>query len=118
VRIREERIVRLEGKRRQLRQIVFASGPPEQRDALFLHPTRSQPSLLAERIGLEVDDNGMISADEAGRTDVPNVFVAGDAAEKVRSVAISIGRGSRVGTAMAAELILDRFAPAPAVSAA
>jgi thioredoxin reductase len=75
---------------------------------------RSQPHALAECAGLELDDNGLIVADASGRTAVPAVYAAGDAAAAVRSVAIAIGSGARTATAMAADLIVDR--PAPAVT--
>jgi thioredoxin reductase len=111
VRIREERIVRLESRRRKLRQIVFESGPPEAREALFVRPDRSQPHALSERIGVEIDDRGLIVADDGGRTGVHGVYAAGDATTAVRSVAIAIGSGARVATAMAADLIVDGLAP-------
>ena len=120
VRVREERIVRLESRRRQLKRIVFEEGPPEARTALFIRPKRSQPSKLAERAGLDVADDGLIATtDQSGRTAHPRVYVAGDSSAPVRSVAIAIGSGSRVGTAMAADLIVDRLAePEPAQQAA
>ena len=111
IRIREEKIVRLESRRRKLTRIVFESGPPEARTALFVRPKRSQPHPLAERVGLELHDDGLIVADASGRTAVPAVYAAGDAAAPVRSVAIAIGSGARVATAMAADLIVDRHAP-------
>jgi thioredoxin reductase len=113
VRVREERIARLDSQRRRLRRIVFERGAPEAREALFVRPRRTQPSAIAERLGLELDDHELIPADASGRTEIPGVYVAGDAAAPVRSVAIAIGSGSRVGTAMAADLIVDR----PAVRA-
>jgi thioredoxin reductase len=116
IRIREEKIARLESRRRKLTRIVFESGPPEAREALFVRPARSQPHALAERVGLELDDDGLIVADESGRTAVPAVYAAGDAAAAVRSVAIAIGSGARTATAMAADLIVDALArPAPVV---
>jgi thioredoxin reductase len=114
VRIREERIARLDARRGKLAQIMFESGAAESREALFVRPRRTQPTEIAERLGLELDDHELIQADDGGRTDVPGVYVAGDAAAAVRSVAIAIGSGSRVGTAMAADLIVDRLARAAA----
>jgi thioredoxin reductase len=112
IRIRDEKIARLESRRRELRRIVFESGPPEARAALFIRPRRSQPHALAERVGLELDDQGLIVADESGRTAVPAVYAAGDAAAAVRSVAIAIGGGARTATAMVADLVVDRLAGA------
>jgi thioredoxin reductase len=111
IRIREERIARLDSRRGKLTRIVFESGPAEERAALFVRPRRSQPHALAERVGLELDDDGLIVADESGRTALPALYAAGDAAAHVRSVAIAIGSGARTATAMAADLIVDRLAP-------
>ena len=116
IRIREERILRLDSRRGRLSEIVFHGGPAERRDALFIRPARSQPSKLHMRAGLDLNDDGLIDADEGGRTDVERVYVAGDASAAVRAVAIAIGNGARVATAMAADLIVDRLAT-PAVRA-
>ena len=117
IRIRDERIARLDSHRRKLTRIVFESGPTEARAALFVRPRRSQPHALAERVGLELDDDGLIVADASGRTAVPAVYAAGDAAAAVRSVAIAIGSGARVATAMTADLVVDRLAPPIAATA-
>ena len=65
---------------------------------------------MAERVGLELDDEGLIVADASGRTAIPAVYAAGDAAAAVRSVAIAIGSGARAATAMVADLVVDRLA--------
>jgi thioredoxin reductase len=110
IRIREEKIARLDSRRGNLTQIVFEDGPPEARAALFVRPKRSQPHALAERVGLELDPDGLIVTDAGGRTAVPAVYAAGDAAAVVRSVAIAIGSGARTAIAMAADLIVDGLA--------
>src|SRR4051812_18466308 len=110
IRIREEKIARLESRRGRLTRIVFESGPAEPRAALFVRPQRSQPHALAERVGLELDDDGLIVADASGRTAVPAVYAAGDAAAAVRSVAIAIGSGARAATAIVTDLIVDHLA--------
>jgi thioredoxin reductase len=118
VRIREERIARLDSRRRRLTEIVFDEGAPEPREALFVRPRRTQPTEIAQRLGLELNEDELIVADDGGRTELPGVYVAGDASAEVRSVAIAIGSGSRVGTAMAADLIVGPLAPATALPAA
>src|SRR4051794_30826936 len=110
IRIREEKIARLDSRRRKLTQIVFEDGPPEARAALFVRPTRSQPHAIAERAGRALDADGLIVAAPSGRTAVPAIYAAGDAAAAVRSVAIAIGSGARAATAMAADLIVDGLA--------
>jgi thioredoxin reductase len=98
----------------QLRRIEFAHGPAERREALFVNTRRDQPNGLAAALGCELTEAGTIVADADGRTSVPGVFAAGDAATAhSRSVANAIGTGSRVAYAVA----LERIAPVLAAAA-
>src|SRR4051794_20718230 len=109
VRVRTEPIARLAGQDGSLQQIEFSEGAPERREALFVNTRRDQPSGLAAALGCELTEAGTILTDADGRTTVPGVFAAGDAATAhARSVANAIGTGSRVAYAVA----LERLAPA------
>lgn len=102
VRVRTEPIARLAGRDGQLTGIEFTSGPAELRDALFVNTRRDQPNGLAAALGCELTDAGTIAIDGDGRTSVPGVYAAGDAATpNSRSVANAIGMGSRVAYAVA-----------------
>jgi thioredoxin reductase len=106
VRVREEPIRELVGGAGWLKRIEFDSGPPEQRDALFVRTHRGQPNDLAENLGVELTAAGTIVTDAAGRTGVPGVYAAGDTAtEQFRSVANALGFGSRVAQAVALDLV-------------
>ena len=101
VRIREEPIRELIGAEGQLDRIEFAAGPAEQRAALFVRTRREQPNALAEALGCRLSDGGTIETDIDGRTGVPGIYAAGDAAtEHSRSVANAVGFGSRVAYAL------------------
>jgi thioredoxin reductase len=114
VRVRTEPIARLAGSDGGLRQIEFTHGPPERREALFVNTRRDQPNGLAAMLGCELTEAGTIVTDADGRTNVPGVYAAGDAATAhSRSVANAIGTGSRVAHAVA----LARLAPAVAAAA-
>ena len=108
VRVRTEPIARLAGHDGSLEQIEFSEGPSERRKALFVSTRRDQPNGLAAALGCELTEAGTIVSDADGRTTVPGVFAAGDAATAhSRSVANAIGTGSRVAYAVA----LERLAP-------
>jgi thioredoxin reductase len=114
VRVRTEPIARLAGDDGQLQRIEFAHGPAERREALFVNTRRDQPNGLAAALGCELTEAGTIVTDADGRTSVPGVFAAGDAATAhSRSVANAIGTGSRVAYAVA----LERIAPVLAAAA-
>jgi thioredoxin reductase len=102
VRVREEPIRGLVGGAGWLRRIEFASGPPEESDAMFVRTRRGQPNGLAAALGCELTDAGTIVTDGDGRTGVPGVYAAGDTVtERFRSVANALGSGSRVAQAVA-----------------
>jgi thioredoxin reductase len=102
VRVREEPVRRLTGHDGRLDRIEFASGPAEERDALFVRTRREQPNGLAAALGCELTAGGTIVTDGDGRTAVAGVYAAGDAAtERLRSVAVAIGTGSRAALAVA-----------------
>ena len=106
VRIREERVRALVGRDGSLGRIEFDAGPAEEREALFVRTRREQPNGLAEALGCRLSAGGTIETDGDGRTGVPGVYAAGDAAtERLRSVAGAIGTGSRVAQAVALGLI-------------
>jgi thioredoxin reductase len=114
VRVRTEPIARLAGADGRLERIEFVGGPDERREALFVNTRRDQPNGLAASLGCELTEAGTIVTDADGRTNVPGVYAAGDAATAYsRSVANAIGTGSRVAYAVA----LDRVAPVVAAAA-
>jgi thioredoxin reductase len=114
VRVRTEPIARLAGSDGSLQQIEFSHGPAERREALFVNTRRDQPNGLAAMLGCELTEAGTIVTDADGRTNVPDVYAAGDAATAhSRSIANAIGTGSRVAHAVA----LERLVPALAAAA-
>jgi thioredoxin reductase len=116
VRVREEPILGLAGRDGQLQRIEFASGPDEERDALFVRTFRDQPNGLAAALGCTLTENGTIVTDVDGRTGVSGVYAAGDAAtDHSRSVANAIGSGSRVAYAVALDCVAQ---PAPVLQVA
>jgi thioredoxin reductase len=105
VRLREEPIRELVGADGRLERIEFMSGPAERRDGLFVRTVREQPNDLAAALGCRLTPGGTIWTDVDGRTGVPGVYAAGDAAtEHARSVANAMGSGSRVAYAVALDL--------------
>ena len=106
VRVRTDPITRRAGDDGQLGRIEFAHGRAERREALFVNTRRDQPNGLPAALGCEVTAAGTLLTDADGRTSVPGIFAAGDAATAhSRSVANAIGTGSRVGHAVALERV-------------
>ena len=77
--VRTERVRRLEGRDGRLERIMLEDADPVERSALFLVGEQRQGSPLAERLGCRFNAKGTVETGRAERTDVPGVFVAGDA---------------------------------------
>lgn len=82
VTVRCEAIVRLEATGDRLEQIVFESGRPLARDAVFVVNVPRQRSDLAVRLGCTSFADGCVEVNEFGQTSVPGVYAAGDMARR------------------------------------
>ncbi|GAA2406908.1 hypothetical protein GCM10010404_76260 [Nonomuraea africana] len=82
VTVRCEAISRLEGTGDRLEQIVFETGPPLARAAVFVVNVPRQRSDLAVRLGCQTFADGCVEVNEFGQTSVPGVYAAGDMARR------------------------------------
>lgn len=102
VRVREEKISRLEGESdgsEGLSRIVFEDGSTLEREGLFSGPPQRQRSSFAASLGCEVEAMGpaaeFVKADRmTGETSVPGVYAAGDAGSPPQSVANAVASGA------------------------
>lgn len=100
IEIEDEPIVALNGSDGDLESISFADGRDVARHALFYPPPMEQHSELPERLGLEVNQAGLVDATRSehgmGFTSVEGLFIAGDASSgappSIPSAVAEIGR--------------------------
>jgi thioredoxin reductase len=83
-------------------------------DAVLVHAPLRRRGGLAESLGLELTEQGLVAVDALGHTSVPGVYAAGDVAVAPQQVAIALGSGHTAGLVAVRELLLGRPAPAPA----
>jgi thioredoxin reductase len=110
IEIREEAIVRLEGQNGQLRRVVFAEGEPLPRRALFFGSGQHQRSRLAERLGARFNDKGTVATGTCESTNVPGLYVAGDASKEAQFVIVAAAEGAEAGMAINKALLKDDLA--------
>ena len=89
----------------RLRGIELDGGTLVARSAVFLRPRFVPNSGLLVDLGCAVDDDGFVVADAAGRTTVPGVWVAGNAANPRAQVITAAGEGSSAAIALNADLV-------------
>ncbi len=101
VQIIETQISHLEGTGAQLERIVFQDGSTDARRALFFSPGQHQRSPLAEMLGCEFcPDDGCVKCAEDASTDVPGVYVVGNASQGVQLIIAAAAEGMRAGLAI------------------
>ncbi|HEX6798348.1 MAG TPA: NAD(P)/FAD-dependent oxidoreductase [Ktedonobacterales bacterium] len=83
--VREEHILRLEGTGGQLERIVFDTGAPLPRQAMFFSMRQRQRSPFATQLGCQFTAQGGVETNEHEATCVPGVYVAGDASKRASS---------------------------------
>jgi thioredoxin reductase len=104
IRIREDRVARLEGAGGILEQVVFASGERLARRALFFTTGQSQRSDLSVRLGCELNDKGTVRTGKYESTHVPGLYVAGDASRAVQWVIVAAAEGAEAAFAINTDL--------------
>jgi thioredoxin reductase len=75
------------------------------RSAVFVRPRFVPNADLAIDVGCAVDDKGFVVADASGRTTVPGLWVAGNAANPRAQVITAAGEGSSAAIALNADLV-------------
>jgi thioredoxin reductase len=105
VRVVDGRIARLVIVNDQLHGVELVDGTIVPRTAVFVRPRFVPNSTLLTDLGCEADENGWVTHDATGRTTVPGVRVAGNAADPRAQVITAAGEGSAAAIAINAELV-------------
>jgi thioredoxin reductase len=101
----DDPIARLEGEGDQLRAIRFTTGKVLARSALFFSPGQRQRSPFGEKLGCKFDKENCIRCTESAGTDIPGLYVAGNASRGLQLVIIAAGEGTQAAFAINEALI-------------
>jgi len=110
IKVREDEVVRLEGQRGWLSRIIFAEGEPLPRRAFFLSSAQHQRSDLPLRLGCRFTEKGAVNTGSCEATDVPGLYVAGDASKDAQFVIVAAAEGAEAGMAINKALLKDDLA--------
>ena len=105
--VREEKVARLEGSGGQLQRIVFESGEPLERRALFFTTGQTQRSHLAEALGCPFNDKGTVRTGPYETTHLNGLYVAGDASRAVQWVIVAAAEGAEAAYSINQDLIKE-----------
>jgi thioredoxin reductase len=91
--IREDPVRRLIGRGGRLERIEFRGGPTLKRAALFFATSQQQRSDLARNLGCEFTAAGAVMTKDHETTNVPGVYVVGDASHREQKVIVAAAEG-------------------------
>jgi thioredoxin reductase len=100
-------IRRLIGSQGMLEQIEFTNGELLECDAMFFSTSNEQHSNLAESLGCEFNEDGAVDTGEYEITNVPGVYVAGDASKLVQLAIVAAAEGAKAAFAINQELLKE-----------
>jgi thioredoxin reductase len=108
--IREDRIARLEGDGDKLTSIYFETGEALARDGLFFITGGKPDCSLATKLGCQLTAKGFVRTVGNEETNVPGLFVAGDASQGVQFAIVAAAEGALAAFEINSELIEEDFA--------
>lgn len=104
VKVVKEKIQCLEGEDGNLQHIVLQGGEKRAQQAMFFSEGTKQQSDLGEMLGCEFTSAGVIITRRLQQSNIPGLFVAGDAARDVQMVIVAAAEGAKAGVAINMEL--------------
>ena len=111
IQTRLEPIARIDHADGALSRLAFASGEPLPREALFFATGQRPQSSLAIALGCTLNRRGTVKTGSLCDTNVPRVFVAGDASRDAQFVAVAASEGMKAAVAINKALQLEELEP-------
>lgn len=110
IQVVEDAITALVGRNGMLERVIFASREASAREGGFVVSALSQASEFGAQLGCEMNAQGNMVIDELGRTTIPGVYAAGDAAGIAPAqLVIAAAAGSRAAAAVNTDLTERAF---------
>ncbi len=98
--LHKEKILRLDGDGGKLRRVVFEDGRSIERDALFFSGSQHQACNIAAGIGCALNRRGTVDTNKLEMSNIPGVYVAGDASRDVQLVIVAAAEGAKAAFAI------------------
>jgi thioredoxin reductase len=106
----QQPIARLDGRGGRLRRITFADGTSIDRRVMFFSMPQRQASNLAEQLGCGFTAKGAVRTGEYEASDIPGVYVAGDASKLVQLAIVAAAEGAQAAFAINNDLMEEETA--------
>jgi thioredoxin reductase len=98
--VHPEKIARLEGEDGVLHRIVLENGKCIERDSLFFSDSQHQACDLATGLGCILNRRGTVDTNKLEMSNIPGLYVAGDASRDVQLVIVAAAEGAKAAFAI------------------
>ncbi|WP_094096407.1 NAD(P)/FAD-dependent oxidoreductase [Paenibacillus physcomitrellae] len=109
VQVLDSPIKGIESVNGQVRQVVLEDGTTVPCEGIFFKPDLAAGSDLPKTLGCEVTETDMVVVDEFGKTTVPGVYSAGDAASRAHQAIMAASAGAFAAAALNNELNMEAW---------
>lgn len=107
IRVVDGALARLEGDGTHPTRLVLADGSSLPCRAVFLMPEECRPSALVGQLGCDITDKGIVPTRDYEKTNVPGLYVAGDASRRVQFAVVAAAEGAMAAFAVNTELLRE-----------
>ncbi|MGV3640240.1 MAG: NAD(P)/FAD-dependent oxidoreductase [Adhaeribacter sp.] len=97
-------IERVEGEGTQLQRVILAGGAAMPCQAIFFSTGTDQRCDLSRQLGCEFTSKGVVKTYKNQQTNIPGLYVAGDAARDMQLVIVAAAEGTKAGVMINKEL--------------
>jgi len=100
-------IARVEGEGTQLKKVILEGGASIDCDAIFFSTGQDQKTDLGRQLECHFTSKGVIRTYNHQQTNIPGLYVAGDAARDMQLVIVAAAEGTKAGVMINKELQLE-----------
>ena len=108
IKVYTEKIDHIVHEKGFLKYLKLEDGKKIKRDTLFFNNGYTQQSVLGKKLGCNYSKKGVIINDKLQHTNIPGLFVAGDAAQDMKLVVVAAAEGAKAAIVINTELKKER----------
>jgi thioredoxin reductase len=101
-------IASLQANNGRIKNIVFKNGEKQLCDALFFCSNYETQCGIAETLGCNLGKNKLVVTNKSQQTNIPGLYVVGDAAKDVQFVVVAAAEGAKAGVYINKELLGEK----------
>ncbi|MDQ3192527.1 MAG: NAD(P)/FAD-dependent oxidoreductase [Bacteroidota bacterium] len=109
IKVYKQKIEQITHKNGQVKYIELNDGTKLERQAVFFSHGYNQRSILGEQLGCNYTKTGIIVNDKMQHTNIPGLFVAGDASLDMKFIVVAASEGAKAAVVINKEFIKERI---------